>query len=277
MEINILGSGGINPPPRPGCQCRICKQARSEGAPFYRTGSSLFIYNESLLVDTPKDIRQQLNREDIDMVENLLLPDWRPEHILGLSILEKLNYDAVSSAPIWDPINVYIPSEIGKQDFFHKLLHKYQDELGIIKIILMNDCQILEIGGLRVLPVKFDSVDGFYFVIYDNGAKIVYVPARYLELNPVSEAYDADIFIVPCHYWEDKTVFRREVISSSIEEEASFEKVLNDAESIRARKIVLTGIEEDFGMSYRDLKILPNLKYKEWNLEFAYDGMRISI
>jgi phosphoribosyl 1,2-cyclic phosphate phosphodiesterase len=277
MEINILGSGGINPPPRPGCQCRICKQARTEGAPFYRTGSSFFIYNESLLINTPEDIRQQLNRENIDMVENLFLPDWRPEHTLGLSILEKLNCDAVISAPIWDSINVYIPSEIGRQDFFHKLLRKYEDELGIIKTVLMSDCQILEIGALRVLPVKFDSADGFYFVIYDNGAKIVYVPSRYSELNPVSEAYDADLFIVPCHFWEDKTVFKREIVNSSIKEEASFERVLNDAESFRARKIVVTGIEEDFGMSYRGLKILPDLKYKHWNLEFAYDGMRISL
>jgi len=272
-----LGSGGINPPPRPGCQCRICKEARKQGVPYYRTGPSLFIYDESLLINVPKDIRHQLNREDISMVENLLIPDWRPEHNPGLSILEELNYDFVIDAPIWDPINVYLPGRSPGQDFFGKMLGKYQSELGIIKLQEFNDCRIVQIGELNILPVRFQSSNGFYFIIYGKGGKILYVPVRYSELNPISEAFDADLYIAPCMYWADKTIFRRETTNEEIKKESSFEKMLDDADNIRARKIVVTCIEEDFGMSYRDLKILSELKYKHWDLEFAYDGMQISL
>jgi phosphoribosyl 1,2-cyclic phosphate phosphodiesterase len=277
MEINILGSGGNNPPPRPGCQCRICKEAREKKAPYYRTRASLYLPAQSILINTPADIREQLNRENIDMVQNLIITSWRPEHVEGLTILENLNYDSVVDQPIWDPINVFIPRVDG-QNCHYGQLKVYQDKFNIVRIFEMNDCDLLKIEDLHILPVRFESEDGFYLIIYDNRKKFIYIPNRYKSLAPISEAYDPKLLICPCFYWQDTSIFDRRIINSSIQEnETSFEEVLIMAENIRARKVIFTHIEEDFGMSYRDLQILPELKYAQWNLGFAYDGMKINL
>jgi phosphoribosyl 1,2-cyclic phosphate phosphodiesterase len=278
MEIIILGSGGVNPPPRPGCQCKVCREARARGVPYSRTGPSLFIFNESLLINAPEDIRHQLNRDEIDLVENLLVPNWKPECVSGLRVIENLNYDSVIDNPVWEAINVYIPSDKDPSGCFHKLLKKYRDDLSIINLIEMHDCEIMGIGNLNVLPVKVDAADRYYFVIYDGSRKIVYLPSRFNKFQPISEAFDADILIVPCYYWQDKTVFRREITNKAItSSKITFESMLETAENMRARKIMITHIEEDFGMSYRNLRALPAIKYQYFPMEFTYDGMRISL
>ncbi len=278
MEISILGSGGINPPPRPGCQCRVCREARKRGVPYSRSGPSLFVFDESLLIGMPEDIRHQLNREEIDLVENLIIPNWKPECAGGVRVIENLNYDSVIDNPIWEAINVYIPAMKDDTNYFYQKLKEYRNDLGIINLIEMHDCEIMGIGNINLLPVKIDGTDGYYFVIFNGARKIVYLPARSNQFRPISEAFDADLMIVPCYYWEDKTVFRREIVNKEITASSiTFESMLETAEQMRARKILVTHIEEDFGMSYRNLRALPAIKYQYFAMEFAYDGMRISL
>jgi phosphoribosyl 1,2-cyclic phosphate phosphodiesterase len=38
LTVEFLGSGGAVPTPRPGCECRICAEARLKGVPYSRTG-----------------------------------------------------------------------------------------------------------------------------------------------------------------------------------------------------------------------------------------------
>jgi len=53
MRVKIIGSGGCVSIPRPCCKCRVCKEAREMGFPYARTGASLFIEGENILIDTP--------------------------------------------------------------------------------------------------------------------------------------------------------------------------------------------------------------------------------
>ena len=39
MQVEILGSGGATAIPRPGCECRVCVEARERGVPYSRTGA----------------------------------------------------------------------------------------------------------------------------------------------------------------------------------------------------------------------------------------------
>ena len=62
MKLKIIGSGGCVSTPKPCCPCKICKEAREKGFPYARTGCSLFIEDEKILIDTPEDnpLRQEL-------------------------------------------------------------------------------------------------------------------------------------------------------------------------------------------------------------------------
>ncbi len=274
MKAIILGSGGANPPPRPTCQCKICREARIGKESGYQSGASFFIFDQMALFNAPEEIGAQLNHCNIDMVKHLFLPDWDYQHLMGLRILERLNYDRVLDQPVWDPINVYIPSEPDPSGFFQRILERYQDDLGIINLVKMDDCRKIELEEMTVIPVKLDGQPGYYFIIYDSTGKIVYAPIRYKELSLISEAYDPQYFITPCFFWEDKEVLNRKILNKRLlKDHCTFEKMLQIGEEIRAKIIMVTHIEEDYGMSAHDLKVLSHVKFKYFPLKFAHDGM----
>ena len=278
MEIIILGSGGINPPPRPGCQCRVCREARDVGIPNARTRPGIFINEQSLLIGASPDLRSQLNRENVALVENVIIPSWDYLHTAGLRELESLNYDSVTGSPVWDPIRVYIPPQDQDSEANYELLQKYKTELGIIDVIELRDCGQLTIGDVNILPVRIDNTGLFYFIIFNSQGKVVYVPGRYKRFSAISEAADPDYFIVPCFYWENTTVFKRPIVNGDLLNEfCTFEQMLEEAENLRAKQILITHIEEDYGMSHSDLQLLPKAKYDYYPLEIAFDGQRLSI
>lgn len=91
MRLIVLGSGGATTIPRPGCQCRICAEARTKGIPYARSGPSLLISDINLLFDTPEEIAAQLNREEINAVDYIFYTHWHPDHTLGMRIIERMN------------------------------------------------------------------------------------------------------------------------------------------------------------------------------------------
>lgn len=276
MEINILGSGGLNPPPRPGCQCRVCVEARENGYPARRSGHSLFMPEESALFCAPEEVSSQLNREAVDLVEHLFLPAWRAEYLHGIGFLERINYDMVIDSAIWKPVNIYLPGLPADDHYFYNLLKRYEEYLGIVRLIPMTNCSLIEIGRLKVLPVRFDLEDCFYFVVYDNSHKIVYIPSRYKAFTMVSEALNPDYLIVACHFWRNRRINKRPMVNFELREnQVSFEDTLEDARALQADKLIVTHIEEDFGMTFHELRKLPGLFYPGFDIEFAWDGMRL--
>ncbi|MCK4483071.1 hypothetical protein KAU55_07560, partial [Candidatus Bathyarchaeota archaeon] len=90
MQLAILGSGGSTTVPRPGCQCRVCTEARTRGIPYARSGPSMFILDVNLLFDTPEEISSQLNRNRINMINYVFYTHWHPDHTLGMRIVERM-------------------------------------------------------------------------------------------------------------------------------------------------------------------------------------------
>ncbi len=73
MKIEFLGTGGSVPTPRPLCRCSMCSEARARGIPFSRNGPSLFVHGPNLLVDTPEDISNSLNRSTVQEISGVFL------------------------------------------------------------------------------------------------------------------------------------------------------------------------------------------------------------
>jgi len=56
----------------------------------------------------------------------------------------------------------------------------------------------------------------------------------------------------------------------------SLSEVVELIERINAKGTLIVHIEEEWGKSFDDYKKLEQ-KYKTWNLQFAYDGMKIKL
>lgn len=275
----MLGSGGVVPPPRPSCNCKVCHKARKKSIPNYRTGTSLYNYNAKLLFDLPEEIREQLNREEIDEVRNVIITHWHPDHTLGLRVLEQLNFDFVNMKPIAEPINVYISQF--QLDLLNKFscggfLEFYEKQRKIIKVKIFKEHDILDFKSVKVEPILINHTKGFYFIISDNkNKKLVYAPCEYKNLEVHPKCKNTNVFIAHHLYFEDKSIGKLNIVWSA--EEDSFEQMLEHSKAMNAKKIIITHIEEIFGLNHEELNKICKKKYPDYNIEFGYDGMIIEL
>ena len=72
---------------------RVRRGARA-GAPYARTGPSLFLHGQDVLIDTPEESREQLNRAGIGSVRACLYSHWHPDHVMGRRVFESMNFPA---------------------------------------------------------------------------------------------------------------------------------------------------------------------------------------
>lgn len=90
MKITFLGTGAAEGIPAINCQCDHCRRARVEGPPLARERSAILFelpgYN--LLVDTPPDVRNMINRYNVSRLEGILITHASYEHVGGIKEFE---------------------------------------------------------------------------------------------------------------------------------------------------------------------------------------------
>ena len=160
LRIEFLGTSGAMPIPRPLCDCAICVQARELGVPYARNNPSVFIHGPDVLIDTPGEINNQLNRSTVTQIAACFYSHWHPDHTMGRHIFSLLNadfrvwpYQPRRTTPLYLPQQVAADSRefLGIWDHLQYLEQREQ----VIEIHQLVDGEIVEIGGVRI--VRFDS------------------------------------------------------------------------------------------------------------------------
>lgn len=273
MKLNLLGTGGVTPIPRPCCNCELCVKTREKGIIDYQTGPSMFVYNDNILFDTPDEVRFQLNREKIEKVENIILTHWHPDHTQGIRIVEQINFNHIKEQAEEKPINLYIAKE--QLEMFKKFgcgnMLSYYESKGIIDVIYLEHNKSIKFKNTTVTPYYIQKTEGYYFLIEDNntGKKVIYAPCEYQELKVYDNLKNIDIFIPHCLYFENKNIGSGVDYSDT---EDSFEKMLLDSKQMSAKRIVVTHIEEAFQLTIEELNKEAKKHYRDYNIEFAKDG-----
>ncbi|MBN1941548.1 MAG: MBL fold metallo-hydrolase [Candidatus Diapherotrites archaeon] len=281
MELVLLGSEGAGHFPRPCCFCKDCEKARASG--FERTGPALIETTQGLLFDTPEEIALQLNRERIKKVSAVFYTHWHPDHTQGMRIFEHLGHPDVSTGYVAGAkkpvVKVFIP-EHAMPDFKKYLSHIfYYAERGWIEIIPAKNRQQIKFGNITVAPVNFKRPDRqrFGYVIQQGQKKVVYMPCSIFgsTLDPLF--FDADLVFMETG-WIGKTVETRasKPETSTVQDHISFEENLALANTLRAKKVVLTHIEATQHMTKEKLeKILARHNVK--NIVPAEEGMKFNV
>lgn len=206
MELIILGSGGCTSIPRPICQCKVCKEARKRGIPYYRTGSSIFLKQLNALFDTPEDIKEQLNRESTKTVDNIFYTHWHPDHTFGLRVVEQMNRDFLAEyienkKPL-KKVKILALSEVMNDLLSIKSRHgsflSYYKNVGLLSFKKLKDSVSFKIKNHKItaIPVK-TSITSTVFVIENKNKKNIYAPCNYkpFPLNN-SKIKNANILII---------------------------------------------------------------------------------
>ncbi len=282
MEITILGSGGCMVIPKPLCRCRVCEEARSKGVPYERTGPSAFIHDENILIDTPAESAQQLNRSMIESVDYLMFSHLDPDHVEGFRVVEQITLDFRT----WETyrgktIPLILPRILEDriadiQSIYGPFIDFYERQ-GYVECRVFDEKTMIGETEITALPVDRGSQVSFTYIFERKGMKTVYAPC---DIKPFpedrNEVCNADLLVIQPGIFEDGLkhgfVYPQNHISRTTL--YTFDDTVALAERIQAKRILFVHLEEYWNRSYDDYLAVQN---RFDNIEFAYDGMRVNI
>lgn len=286
LRVEFLGTAGAIPTPRPLCSCAVCVQARERGLPYTRSGPSIFIHGPDVLIDTPGEISDQLNRSSVERIAACFYSHWHPDHTMGRHIFSLLNvgfpswpYQPRATTPLYLPQQVAADARqfLGIWDHLAYL----EERERVIEIHELADGDTVEIGDVLIRPLRLaqDFVYGFLFE--EDEKRLLVVMDEMDSWEPPAEAQGADFAIVPMgiaefHPLTGERQFHEE--HPVFDDEATFEQTLDIVRKLNARRVVMTHIEESEGLSHDDLvQVADRLSGEELNLSFAYDTQIIGV
>lgn len=287
MKVKIIGSGGCVSIPRPCCNCRVCKEAREKGFPYARTGCSLLIEEENILIDTPEDIHVALNNAGVERVDCVLYSHIDPDHTMGIRVFEQLRMNWLNVSvgiPNENPIQVTtlprILEDLKKQATRYGSMMEYYEWRGLIK---PEAGEFIQRGNLRIdlIPVNKEQTVAI-FVLTEHGRKIIYAPC---DVKPFPEHpifQGADVLIIGNTIVGDPVEGGIRVKNGFLMKEDNplrkdlfiLKEVLALKEKYQIPRVIITHLEEEWGKSLDDYKAMEK-QYE--GLEFAYDGMEVVV
>jgi len=285
LELTILGSGGSTTIPRPGCECRVCSEARVKGIPYSRSGPSMFIDDVNLLFDTPEEIALQLNRERINEIDYVFYTHWHPDHTFGMRIVERmykfwLDMFVRRNKPR-NKVKVCalgeVMEDLKSMGYRGGSFFTYYERSGLIEPTELKEGKDFKIRNIMITPFEVQTTYNIstVFLIQENNKRVVYAPCDVKPFPETHKLKNLDLLIIGSFHL-DGPLKEGIVIPSDNPlrvELFSPRELQQFARKLNARRMIVTHIEEEWGKTYDEYKQLE----KEYNLEFAYDGMRMKI
>jgi phosphoribosyl 1,2-cyclic phosphate phosphodiesterase len=284
MRVKILGSSGNACTPWPTCTCSVCTKARLEGGKDVRYGNHLYLPGIGLLTDASEHVFTQLNRFSITDVRRLVISHWHPDHTAGLRIIQALSGTFLN--PDAEHLDLYLTRAVYK-DITKKIspaLDHYLEHSNTT-VHLIEDGVPIVIDDWTMTPITAPqhhegphTITSFLFE--HDTKRFFFAPdeTKYLDLSR-PELHDLDLLIKECGYFTHSIDGERivpEQFKIDVPEEITFDETIAQLETINAKRVILTEIEESFARTHEDYEALA-AEYPQLNLEFAYDGMEVDL
>lgn len=284
MEIEILGSGGAVATPQPGCGCLVCQQARARGVPYSRGGPSLFVHGPDLLFDTPEEIGIQLNRSRVRQINGCFYSHWHPDHTMGRRVWE-MNYDYRNWPGHNRCTDIYLPQQVA-HDFRTRLgLHEHFAFLarhGVVQLHELSDGESVTVGSTRVTPFRLAENFVYAFLLEEqSGQRVLIAMDELFGWQPPAHLRGVDLAVLPMGIPELHPLTGARLMHAEhpvLAHEATFEQTLEMVRQLEPRSVILSHIEEPFGLDPDTLRTLAaRLQRDGLPISFAHDTLLVEV
>lgn len=279
MEVENLGSGGAITIPVPFCRCAICTEAREKGIPYARSGPATFVHGPDVLIDTPEEIKDQLNRSKVTHVAAAVWSHWHPDHTMGRRVWE-MNYDCRHDPPELATTPLYIPERVA-EDFECNLgiwQHlSYLETLGLVTLARVPEGASFEVGSTRITPIALADPSVHAFLFEDRGRRLLVAQDELIGWQPPADLGHLDLAVLPIGIVEIHPLTGQRLTPADhpvLATEATFEQTLEIVRAMQVDRVIMMHIEEPDQVSYDDLEMIATqLADEGYNITFAYDGL----
>ena len=279
MRLEILGSGGAVTIPRPGCSCGVCVEARERGIPYARSGPSVFVHGPDVLIDTPEEAKEQLNRSQVSSIAAGLYSHWHPDHTAGRRVWESRNFDFRSFPPRAVTTPVYVPEAVWadfEQWYGLAEQFRYMERLGAVDLRLLPAGEQIELDGTVVTPVALAAENAHAFLFEGDGKRVFVAMDETHGWTP-PDLGTLDVALLPIgvfeyHPYTGERLIPEEFCKPPVKK-TRYGETLEHVRALAPRRVVLTHVEEMDRLSHDQLLRLGEAD--DW--EPAYDTMTIDI
>jgi phosphoribosyl 1,2-cyclic phosphate phosphodiesterase len=280
MRLTILGSGGPLSTPRPGCNCRVCVEARQAGGRSWRGGPGVYVHDARILIDATEDVVPLLNRAGIERVDHLFLTHWHPDHTAGFRVVEQLSFD-LGRAGARHKTDVWLNQATARRfaDGW-----RYFEKVGYCALHVVEPGTRLDLGGLTVTWFNYAPADFLSGFVLDDGAgRVVLALDETKDLAPRVAAdpslQNADLLVCECGLFERDPTGRVLLAADHPlrETEAGFERdTVPLLAAANAKRTILTHLMDFHGRTPSELATLAST-LGPGEVSFAYDGLTIDV
>ena len=255
MTITITGSGTSQGVPVIGCECHVCN---SNDIKDKRLRSSIHIQynNNSIVIDTGPDFRQQMINSKIKMLDAVFFTHEHKDHVAGLDDVRAFNFIQKK------PIEVYCSENVFKalKREFHYIFDPKFKYPGIPSI---NRHKISKESTFRVNEVLITPIEVMHYKLPVLGFRIdnfAYITdAKTIESKEKNKLKNLDLLII-------NALRIKEHLSH-----LNLEEALELINELNPKKAILTHLSHLMGKHIEIEKLIPK------NVDIAFDGMKLNL
>ena len=253
MNITFLGTGTSQGVPVIGCTCEVCTSLDFRDKRL-RSSIQVEVSNQSFVIDTGPDFRQQMLRERVKRIDAILFTHAHRDHTAGLDDVRAYNFMQKMDMPVY-----------GRQQVLDQLKIEYayafvKDSYPGIPRLLLN------------------LIDQDPFTV--NGVQVIPLPVMHLKLPVLGFRFENFSYITDANNIPDDTIEKLNgtevLVLNALQREPhishfNLKEALQMIERIAPKTTFLTHISHRLGTHADVSKELPA------NVMLAYDGMQLTL
>lgn len=252
MKITFLGTGTSHGVPVIACTCEVCRSLDFRDKRL-RTSILVKVGDQTIVVDTGPDFRQQMLRESVMKLDAVIFTHAHRDHTAGLDDVRAFNFKYQMDMPVYGMKAVLDQLRIEYAYAFAK-----------------------DYPGLPKLNLQL--IDNEPFIV--NGLSVIPLPVLHLKLPVFGYRFGNFSYITDANFIPEDTLERlkgTEILvlnALQIEHHIShfnLEEALEMISIIKPAKTYLTHISHKLGLHSEVQRKLPD------NVVLAYDGMEITL
>lgn len=253
MTITFLGTGTSQGVPVIGCSCEVCKSLDYRDKRL-RSSVHITINNQSLVIDTGPDFRQQMLRESIHRLDAVLFTHAHRDHTAGLDDVRAYNFLQNMDMPVY-----------GMQETLDQIKNDFA--------YIFEEHHYPGLPRLDLRPITENS-----FII--NGVQITPLPVTHFRLPVLGFRIGDFSYITDANFVSDDTYRKLEgtkvLVLNALQQEPhishfTLKQAIEVAQRIKADKTYFTHLSHKMGLHADVIRNLPE------HITVATDGLQLTV